>query len=270
MANLTRSKLLLVHVLPMQVLTATESPMYITPIPLLKEFYSNKLHEQVKQIQLENGFRFEVGGFCEHGPFNQLINELVVSEQVDLIVMGTRGANSLLDSVFGTTTASFIKAALCPVLAVPAGTRLLGLKKIAYASDFANEDEIFLKQLFHFAAPFGSEINIVNVNTGAHQHHAIDEHLLQHIAGQYPNNRFSVAKVKATNVAAGLRTFVNENNINLLAVSIHERSVVEDFFHKSLTKQLALNLTTPLLSLPEKPYKLQNVTLLQSIKTIVD
>jgi nucleotide-binding universal stress UspA family protein len=47
------------------------------------------------------------------------IKKFVKEDYVDLIVMGTKGADALEDKLFGTNTASVIEGIECPVLAIP-------------------------------------------------------------------------------------------------------------------------------------------------------
>ncbi|WP_347158698.1 universal stress protein [Pontibacter chitinilyticus] len=255
LATLTGSKLVLVHVLPIQVIATAESAVYASQEPLLQEFYTGKLYDLARQIQLENDFQFKVETYCEHGPFHDIINEMIFRLQVDLVVMGSKSANTLLDNLIGSKTLSFMKVAQCPVLVVPAAAHLFGLKKIAYASDFAGDERVFLQQLFTFAAPFKAEVYVVHVITPGHARSS-GAGLLEDMIREFPDQKFCVAQIKANTIAAGIRAFVKENSINVLAVSIHERGMLEDLFHRSVSKKLATETLVPLLALPERPYNL--------------
>ena len=258
LANLSSSKLILVHILPLEVMTTAESGVYTSFDPVVHEHYATKLNDIAKEIQLENGFRFEVEAFCEHGPFNEVVNALVISSKADLVVMGYRGNNSFLDKVIGSTTAAYMKMAACPVLAIPSASRLWGFSKIAYASDFTGHDLVYLQQLFRLTEPFKAQVFIVNVKTKRKASSDAEDRMLQDMAKAFPNDRYCITQVKADSIPAGIMAFISDNKVNVLAVSQHERSLLEDLFHKSVAKELALETTVPLLSLPEKPYNLRD------------
>jgi len=46
---------------------------------------------------------------------------LDAADRCDLIVMATEGTHGILDALRGSTTSRVVRAAPCPVLAVPAG-----------------------------------------------------------------------------------------------------------------------------------------------------
>lgn len=245
---------MLVHVLPLQVLTAADGAIYESFDPALRDFYKDKLNDLARLIAQENNFRFEVEVCCGQGAFHDLVGELIQSRQVSLVVMGTRGGGNFLDRLIGSTTTSFMKVAKCPVLAVPAKAHRISLKKIAYASDFTGDDQVFLQQLFALTDPFNSEINIINIKTDGQAHTGAEQPMLQNLSHRFPERKFCIAQVKADTVTAGIKAFVSENQVNVLAVSIHERGLLQDLFHKSISKELVFETTVPLLSIPQAPY----------------
>lgn len=258
LAKRVKARLLLVHVLPIQVMVTAESTAYTSFDPRLQKCYTSKLKALAHQLQLENTFCFEVDCYCEYGPFQEVLNRLVNSEQVDLVVMGARGAGSLVEKALGTTASTFIKEAICPVLAVPSEAFYSDLHRIAYASDFTGDEEAYLKQLFLFSEPLGAEVYIVHVKTKDTVPVALEEdQLLMEVSAKFPGKKYSVAQVRARTVKRGIDLFLRDNQISMLAVAIHERGFLQDLFHRSVSKQLALETMVPLLSLPEKPYNLQ-------------
>ena len=62
---------------------------------------------------------------CEYllrdGQPSVVINKLIDDLDIDLVVMGTNGKDSLSDIIIGTTAQKVIQSSLCPVLVVPKG-----------------------------------------------------------------------------------------------------------------------------------------------------
>ena len=269
LAKRMKARLLLVHVLPIPVMVTAESTAYTSFDPRLQKCYIGKLKALAYQLQLENASSLEVECYCEYGLFQDVLNRLVRSKQADLVVMGARGAGSLVEKALGTTASTFMKEAICPVVAVPSEALYSDLHRIAYASDFTGDEEAFLKQLFLFSEPLGAEVYIVHVKTKDAAPVAMEEdQLLMEVSAKFPDKKFSVAQVRARTVIGGIEIFLSDNQIGMLAVAVHERGFLQDLFHRSVSKRLALRTVVPLLSLPEKPYNLQRFLADRAEKTV--
>ncbi|GAB2533386.1 universal stress protein [Rufibacter soli] len=250
-------KLLLVHTLIFPATTAPQGFVSIPADPRQIEDCEEALQKLALAIQEEHEYAFEVKTICLYGELIPHLNELISTQAADLVVMGTRGASNFLDRLLGTNTASFIKKAECPVLVVPGHATYNGLSHIAYASDFETDETVYLKQLFQFASPFGSEVSIINVKSEKQLNIVSDHQVLKTLNKHFPENAYNVAQLLNNDVVAGIKSFVKENNIDVLAVSIQERGFVENLLHSSVTQALAYQAFVPLLALPKNPYHFQ-------------
>ncbi|KAA5539937.1 universal stress protein [Adhaeribacter rhizoryzae] len=226
----------------------------------LVAYYQDKLQNLAKYIRLQFDSNLEVETICVPGPFPNPLNDLVCSKQVDLVVMGTKGAHNWLDKIFGTNTASFIKQAACPVLAIPSGVQLKFIKTIAYASNFESQETMYLKQLVKFAEPLGSSIAIFNIKSENQLDLVSDQQILRKIKRDFPENNFSFSQIKENDIIAGIETFVRENQIDILALSVYEPDMLERIFHNSVSEQLVYRSQIPLLALSSKPYSVKKTT----------
>ena len=257
LAGHTASKLILFHSVPVQVAVA-EVPAWYEPEQGLLDYYEYKLNGEAKQLRLDTGYRFEVEVVCRKGSLGQTLNDLIQEKEVDLVVMGFKGANSWLDKLIGSVTSSFIKETVCPVLIVPASATLALPRRLAYAADFEHQEEVFLRQLLQLALPLQAQVSVVHVQTRLQADLAREEQALEEINQAFPGNDFAFAELRQEDVAAGLEAFVAENRMDLLALASRTRSFLEDLFHNSITDRLAIHPAVPLLVLPENPYKLDS------------
>jgi nucleotide-binding universal stress UspA family protein len=264
LASEVRGKLILVHALPLPTGTAPAEGGVINPQVALKEAYLHELEKMSKTLRLENGFRFEVEMFCEEGPLYQCLGKLAVQQKVDMIVMGTKGATGFLQKLVGTNALTIMQQVHCPVLVVPATAKYTGLQKVAYASDFEKEEQVFLQQLFALVAPFQPEIDVLNVQAEEQLNIVADGQIIQEIAAQHTNLTVQVKQVKAASVLGGIKQYTRENPVQLLAVAIEKRNWFEAIFHHSVSAQLAFGSNLPLLALPQTPYKLAKNTMIKA------
>lgn len=255
LASEVRGKLILVHALPFPTGTTPVEAGVINPQVALKQAYVQELEKLSKTLRLENGFRFEVETYCEEGPLYQCMGKLAVQHQVDMIVMGTKGATGFLQKLAGTNALTIMQQVHCPVLVVPATARYNGMQKVAYASDFEKEEGIFLQQLFPLLAPFKPEVDVLNVQADEQLNIVADGQIIQEIAAQHTNLTVQIKQVKAASVLAGIKQYTKETPVQLLAVAIEQRNWLEALFHHSVSAQLAFGSNLPLLALPQTPYR---------------
>jgi len=254
LASQVRGKLIIMHIINLPIVPI-ESSVVFRPDPALEQDYKKKLDKIAKKLQGENGFLFEVETVCRYGYLLVSLNELVSAKAADLVVMGTYGANNLVDKLVGTFTAEFIKQARCPVLVIPAKAKYTGINRIVYASDFEKKESIFMRQLSKFTEALEAKISIVNVQTKCQKDNVSDEQLRRKVTRYFPATNYGIVQVQYNNVVEGLRKFLQENKADVLAIAIQEHSFLEELFYKSVSTELIYHPTLPLLALPQKPYQ---------------
>lgn len=178
-----------------------------------------------------------------------VILEVCESVQPDLVIMGTKGSSNLAHDVFGSVTTSVLKAAKCPVLAVPEKARFMGISKIAYATDFREKNLRNLYLLAQFAHKLKAETCAVHVETGS----LPDKAEIQEMEDRYTLgmefDTMALHIVSATSVGKGLQAFIATQGIDVLALHPHRRAFFQELLHPSLTQQMALHAHTPVLAL---------------------
>jgi hypothetical protein len=84
------------------------------------------------------------------------------------------------------------------------------------------------------AAPFHADVSILNVQT-VHQLNIVDDdQILRDITKHFPENQFSLSTIKEDDVVEGLCKFVEDNNMDVLAISIHKRFFWKVYFTVAL------------------------------------
>lgn len=166
---------------------------------------------------------------------------------VDLIVMGTTGASGILNKLIGSNASSVMQRTEKPIILVPKEFTFNGIAHIAYTDSLHEDDTPVLKQLFDFASVVGAgQVCIVNINTTGH-YEPVDAKLYDSI-----NNAFGTEKIKwdfidADNIKEGLDSYIDNHQIDLVAMSTHKKTLMERIFSKSNTRMMALYSKVPVL-----------------------
>ena len=165
--------------------------------------------------------------------------------------MGTTGDNSILEKVFGSISSDVSKHAHCPVLLVPKGAEFKAYRNIAYASNFEKIDSQIMEKIVDFAGRFSAGIHLVDVHENEQKgRYKVTEQLLeQQLNERLPKLEFKMAEVESTSVWEGLNHYVDDNEVDLLVMVTKHRKFVENMFHKSVTREVAVHSKLPILIL---------------------
>ncbi len=176
------------------------------------------------------------------------ISDLARDRNYDYIVLGTKGSHNCLDDLMGSICSCIILMADRPVIAIPEEASYKPISKIAYATSLHPDDGPVLADLFSFADRLGAEVQLVHVNSKS------NEGILQEAIAQrdYPAPYSSFTVVNNYSVSKGLEKFQEEYGMDLLALFVPQRRLLERLFHKSVSKQLALHHQTPLIVFHQK------------------
>ena len=190
-----------------------------------------------------------VSNILETGETIPVILKTAKSINADMIVMGTKGAGKLKEIFIGTVAGEVLENASCPVLAVPVNASFdRTIDKIAVTSDYTDEDLNALKKVLAWAQLFDATVHCVHVDTSqtentSHQMDAFKEKI-------GPNDRLKFVVLEETDMEKSLAHFVEDNEIDILAMLTHKRSFFEELFHNIHAKSMSYHLKVPILSIP--------------------
>ncbi|HET6244406.1 MAG: universal stress protein [Bacteroidetes bacterium] len=176
--------------------------------------------------------------------------ELIKDEDIDLIVMGTKGASGVLETIIGSNTASVVKNVACPVLAVPSNARYTTPRKIGFAYDLKEiknaKDLRFLSQLIKI---FNAELQIYSVIPEFEQE-VIEKSQVQLKLSEYFNNvKTEIYFAVKGDIIEGIRELVESNKPDWTVMLAKKYTLFETIFHTSMTKTMVFQTDKPLLVL---------------------
>ncbi len=203
--------------------------------------------------RLEKKYHNPDHNFIVHTAFNTLVNEVmetVESEDIHLVVMGTKGATGAEEILFGTNTVHVIKKANCPVLVIPPDFEYENPLEILFPTDYEIEfDKKRLTQLLEIADEHGSQINVLHVSTGyeltpeqERQRKALEKILgAKALFHDVPNNE----------IINAINEFQAKEKINLLAMVQNKHTFMERLFIEPIIKKIGFHVTIPFMVIPQ-------------------
>ncbi len=188
-------------------------------------------------IVFESAF---IQGFSIEG-----ILELSKMPGKQIIIMGATGSSKLSKKIFGSVSLDIARRSECPVLIVPEGYDKCKIEKIALAleSNHMNKKDAHFVQILRERLKAQLEIVTVTPDEGDWSSWGLEIDSLvggKHIPGKY---------IQGDNVLEGLESYIESNDVDMMIFTPKKRNVFENIFHKSVTKQMAINSKVPLLVL---------------------
>ncbi len=229
-----------------QVSADISGDLYISPLVLesfeqdVRDRYT-KLQEELPALRQEN-LHFVLG----KGDLITEVNELVNSEQIDLILMGNR-SKGFLTNILGSTANKVIQHASCPVLTLPAELEYQPFKKIAIALDLKETSKEVISFLKNFAAGFQARIDIIHISQAPIP---VDvSKMVYSLDKAFETMGHQFFHIHAREVEEAIEHHVEGNAIDLLILLPREHPFFDSLFQKSISRQAAYQKKIPLLTI---------------------
>ncbi|GAB2784235.1 hypothetical protein GCM10027275_30470 [Rhabdobacter roseus] len=194
---------------------------------------------QADGLEVKTDFRY---GAAADGVL-KAITEL----QPDLVVLGRTGRGNALDRLLGTVASRVALKAPCPVLVVPENSPRRAIQSIVYATQLERVETGALGFVFELARQSSARITLLKINASDQLNLFDDEQFIFDIRQQFPNEHFDFEQMDAPSVRDGLSTYTAAHQTDLLVVANQPRDWLASVLNPSLSKELVLEVPTPLL-----------------------
>ena len=204
----------------------------------LPELHSIAEKNQMGHVKMRN--------ILLYGDLIYTINKVCKDEDVDMIVMGTKGATGLKETFLGSTTASVMTNAAVPVLGIPTEAKYHNqIQNIAFTTQYKEKDTDALVQAIEIANKLNARIHCIYIkgNADAAEVDVRIEEWRQH----YKDENIDFLTLAGDDMEQTILDFVEQREIGLLIMRAHKRGFFEGLFHKSLTKKMTHHSKVPIL-----------------------
>lgn len=225
--------------------------MGIQDLDPMEQLYIKKMIEKVKeklQAAITNSnyaddkisYKIQLGN-----PFHNIIDE-ITEENVDLVVMGTEGAEGLNEFFVGSNAEKVVRKASCPVITVQNKCELEPINKIVFASDFIHTDADFITRLKDVQSMFSAQLCIVKVNTPASftstRH---DTKQMEEFVANNGIENYSIDIYNYKNEEDGIRFYAEDIGADMIALGTHQRTGIGHFLAGSIAEMVVNHSSVP-------------------------
>jgi len=173
---------------------------------------------------------------------------LIDDFKIDLVVMGTHGASGITELILGSNTATVIEKSPVPVLAIPQNAIYKGISDIVYAYDDIRSGLPSFQKLLEFAKIYDAQITLLHIIAGSDNTEEMNKQEFEKIKQNVTYEKINLQLMKEENVLEGINDYINSNTVDVLAMAIRKRTLLDKIFNRSLTKKMAYHTKIPLLA----------------------
>lgn len=210
-----------------------------------------ELQEKLELASISSKFHFQTIWSSKN--LINAITKSVIKYNIDLLVMGTKGATGAKEFLFGSNTNTIIKKMnFCPILVIPENFNFVIPTQIAFPTDFKRFfSNIELKPIKDLASHYNSIIRVVHINVEddldniqVNNLSALKQYLkkFEHTFHWVPD---------FTNKTKSICAFIDELEVNMLVMVNYKHSLVENIIKEPVIKKVGFHPIVPFMIIPD-------------------
>jgi nucleotide-binding universal stress UspA family protein len=184
--------------------------------------------------------------------FIDAVKSHVSEKNIDLIVMGTKGASGLKKMMIGSNTGDLITRVKCPVLIVPENAAFQEIKEIAFPTDY----QLFyptkiLNNILEFIKMHDSALRIVHI---AKKDEEVTEFQLENkefLKNFFAEENHSFHKITNKKIEDGVQCFVESRDIDLIVMIAKSLNLFQRILFRPTVEEISYHTDVPFLVLHE-------------------
>lgn len=254
LANYTRSKIILIHVVK------ESSPLWGLMNFKEKDDFKFKIEKKLQELskKVQEKTNTDVKIIVEHGKVVDSILYISNKLNVNFIFMGTSGSTDIRKKIIGSNALRIIKEAKCPVVTVKGKFHRDGCKNIILPIDTTKQTLQKIANVVQFASLFNSNVSIISVISTKNQdeikqteNKIIEVENIIKSYGLNSNHELLVVEDKSE-LAKGIIKLSHKLNGDLITIMTQQENDFVSFFIGSLAKELIHSSDIPILSINPK------------------
>ncbi len=219
-----------------------------------KEAYRTSVEKQLQKevaemLHISPNPRHNYAFEARFGSLVDETNDVVERDNIDLVIMGTKGKTNRENVTFGSNTLQVIKYVNCPVLAVPVGYHDSPPKNILFATDYMIPfKRRELKLLSTLATSFGAAINVLLISEfkGLSNRQKDSRAFLECC---FEGNKTSFLQTTGKDITEGVNKILREHDFDMLVMVNQRHSYLENILYTSTIEKIGLEIKIPFLVL---------------------
>ena len=210
-----------------------------------------------KQLEerIEKEYKNTNHTFTAISAFNLLIpemKEIIEENEIELVVMGTKGATGAKEVFIGSHTMYAIKKLKCPIIAVPSGFKFETPKEILFPTDYKVEkSNRYLELVREFCTEHNSRLHFLN----AYYHIPLEEkqrRVKVFLDAFFIDNLHQFHIGEDQDLIEVIEAFEVKHKINFLVMIHNKHSFFENLLFRPVINKMVHHTNVPFLVIPSE------------------
>lgn len=233
---------------PTPMLSSTE----VLEDTLLKEsrVKLKRLLTEIERLPMNTKHRFETLAVQEF--FTDAIKKQVKEKNIDLIIMGTKGASGLKEMTMGSNTGDVITKIKCPLLAVPENTTYHRPKEIAFPTSYHLSYDIkVLDNVLEMAKWNQSAVRFLYISTKGESLSAEQTKNQSFLNDYFSEVEHSFHKVTGRKLESAVQCFTESRAVDMIAMVAKNLNFLQRILFRPAVEKISYHTDIPFLVLHE-------------------
>ena len=246
----------LVHVNAIHPYSGSEATMFVSPEKLEESILAEnkeKLKLLLKKIELlpiNTKHTFETKAM--YGFFTDYIKQEVIDKNIDLIIMGTKGASGIKAVSLGSNTGNVITKVPCAVLAIPEKAKYSEPKEIGFPTDFLlGYNAKVMEKIKELVLMHNSAIRFLHLafkGNGLSIEQLKNRELLKEY---FTAITYSFHTLTGKKLDEAVQHFVESCNVDMIVMVAKNLNFIERILFRPKVEKISYHLTVPFLVIHE-------------------
>jgi nucleotide-binding universal stress UspA family protein len=184
--------------------------------------------------------------------FIEAIKEQIEEKEIDLIIMGTKGASGLQEVIIGSNAADLITRIKCPTLIIPENAKFKPIKEIAFPTDYNlyYQSNILdsIVQLVKMCKAFIRVLHVAKKNEELTPFQAENKELLKDF---FSFHKHSFHKVTNSKIEEGVQCFIESRDIGMIMMIAKNLNIFQRILFKPTVTEISYHTDIPFFVLHE-------------------
>ena len=208
------------------------------------------LLKDIKKLSKNTNHKFFT--ISSYNNFTDAVKKNIDEKNIELIIMGTKGASGLSEIIIGSNTGDLITKVKCPALIIPEKAVYKNPEEIAFPTDY----NIFyqskiLNSITELAKMYDSSIRILHIAKKDETLTASQLENKEFLNNFFMDEKHSFHRITNKKVEAGVQCFVESRNIDMIIMVAKNLSLFQRILFKPTVEEISYHIEIPFLVLHE-------------------
>lgn len=237
---------------------AVDDTSYVMTQEVIEDMYVKPSKEKLKQVlkRISKGFtkneKHKFYTITDNNFFIESIRKQVEEKQIDVIVVGTKGATGLKKYIVGSNTGDIITKVHCTTLVIPENTTYKKPKEIAFPTDYSLLYNLeILEPISEMLDAFKSSLRVLHISKKKEDLNISQQKNKELLEDYFNSHEHSFHFLTDKKVEDAIQCFVQSRDIDMIAMVAKNLNYFQKILFHPTVEEISYHTDVPFLVLHE-------------------